>query len=175
MQTWLSKRKQKEKRKRAEKPMDESMDCTNLKAKMVLIHAVCVWSGLQLPACSGERSMLGDTTTHGDTGGSECGAASESGSACSGLHSELRAGLWSRGTAGQGGRWGGGRGRGLGRGPGCGGRGEATKEAGGWRGGWVARPRRGAGRVGGRSSARGGLPHWDSRADSLRTFLCHLY
>lgn len=24
--------------------MDDSMDCTNLKANMVLIHAVCVWA-----------------------------------------------------------------------------------------------------------------------------------
>lgn len=33
----------------------------------------------------------------------------------------------------------------------------------------------GPGRAGGRCAACGGLPHWDSRAGSLRTFLCHLY
>lgn len=33
----------------------------------------------------------------------------------------------------------------------------------------------GLGRVGGQYLAQSGLPHWDSRAGSLRTFLCHLY
>lgn len=40
--------------------MDDLMDCTNLKANMVLIHAVCVWS--RAPTrCLGEKDCYLDT------------------------------------------------------------------------------------------------------------------
>lgn len=61
MQTWLSKRKQKER----EKPMDGFMDCTNLKANMVLIHAVCVRSKAPTPCHSEEDVYLEKLTLTG--------------------------------------------------------------------------------------------------------------
>lgn len=55
---FLKENKKKE-RKRA-KPMDDLMDCTNWKAKMVLIHAVCV--RLTAPAhCLLEKDSYLDT------------------------------------------------------------------------------------------------------------------
>lgn len=58
--------------------MDDLMDCTNLKANMVLIHAVCVGSGA--PArCLGERVLLGHTSARGGLAGAQGGSVSESG------------------------------------------------------------------------------------------------
>lgn len=58
------KKKRERDRGKKKKPMDDLMDCTNLKANMVLIHAVCVGSGV--PArCLGQRFLLGHTSARG--------------------------------------------------------------------------------------------------------------
>lgn len=74
MQTWLSKRKQKER----EKPMDGFMDCTNFKANMVLIHAVCVRSKGPTP-CPSEEDVYLEKLMLTGTVEVQCGGASGSG------------------------------------------------------------------------------------------------
>lgn len=56
--------------------MDDSMDCTNLKANMVLIHAVCVWAKAP-PHCLLEKDLFGYPNAHKALGGSTCAAAFE--------------------------------------------------------------------------------------------------
>lgn len=76
--------------------MDDLMDCTNLKANMVLIHAVCVWSKAPTHCLfCGQRFLFGYTNAHRDLGGSTCISASESGiSWCATVMSYGHDALW---------------------------------------------------------------------------------
>ena len=168
--TWLSNRKQKEKGGgESEKPMDESMDCTNSKANMVWFMP-CVSGPGSSSLPFQERFLFGDTRARGGAGCGHCCWAGTR-SLCTGPRIAMLAcgheALWGQRDKGH---WAQGMvvvvGRRVGGAVPAAWGVEATAKARGWAG---------ESGVGGRYLAQRGLPHRDSRAGSLRTFLCHLY